>query len=156
MLCEKVRRFYSDPNNSGWIVVVAIIIILLTVVLATAKTSGEKPTMLGPDESEYFATLMMPDVANVSCCGEADVYWADKTEVGPDGQVIAIITDPRPNDRTLPDGREIHRQPIPIGTKIPVPTSKIRKKPIPNPTGHTIIFLGESGIVYCYEPQPLI
>jgi hypothetical protein len=153
-MLEKLRRFYSDPDNAGWIVVGGIIIILLAVTLASAKTTGER--FLGPDESEYFATLKMPDVANVSCCGEADVYWADGMEVGPDGQIIAIITDPRPNDRTLPDGREIHRQPIPVGTKISVPASKIRKKPIPNPTGHTIIFLGESGIVYCYEPQPLI
>lgn len=142
--------------------VILFIAYLFTLHLVHAKTVGER--FLGPDESDYFATLMMPDSPGTSCCGEADVYWADDTATGPNGEVIAIVTDTRSDDRVLPDGREIHRAHVPPGTRITVPPSKIRRHPVANPTGHTIIFLGGVGedpatsaaIVYCYEPQPLL
>jgi len=132
--------------------------LLAGVMSAGAKTYGESQYG-GADESEYYATLMQPDYPSTSCCGEADVYYADEQEEGPDGTVIAIITDTRPDERTLPDGRVIKRQHIPVGTKVLVPKYKMRKHYTPNPTGHTIIFLAgtEGGwIVYCYEPMPLL
>jgi hypothetical protein len=150
---------YDDepsPPQPMWPVIIGLVIIglicLLTV--ASAKTTGTK--YLGPDENDYYESIMMPDNPKASCCGAADVYWADEQEVGPNGEIIAIVTDARPDTRTLPDGRQIDRYHVPVGTKIPIPASKIRKVPIPNPTGHTIIWLGVGSVVYCYEPQPLL
>ncbi len=97
--------------------------------------------------SEYFASLTMPDYPNISCCGFADAYWADLTAAGPNGETIAVITDTR-------DDGPLQRPHIDVGTQIIVPPNKVRKHPVFNPTGHTLIFLGASG-VYCYEPLPL-
>lgn len=109
-----------------------------------------------PDISGYMEGLRMPDNPMVSCCSWADAFYADQTEIEPaTGNIIAIITDTRPDSFTLPDGRTINRRHIPPGTKFVVPKSKIRKKPIPNPTGHTIIFIGAQMNVLCYEPLPL-
>lgn len=159
-----VQEWLNNPANGGWIVVLGVMIILLWVAVAGAhaKTIG-KPIYGAPDDLDYYETLKMPD-SNTSCCGVADVYWADKTEQAPDGSIVAIITDARPDDRTLPDGREIHRPHVPVGTRVPVPATKLRKHPIPNPTGHTVIWLGTPSedpdaqyhIVYCYEPQALL
>lgn len=110
-----------------------------------------------PDLQSYYASLMMPDQPHRSCCGEADAWFADKTETDPaTGELIAVITDTRPDTRTLPDGRIVNRIHIPVGTRFVVPASKIRKKPTANPTGHTVIFIGAQMNVLCYEPQPLI
>jgi len=100
-----------------------------------------------PDIREYFASLMQPDNPRVSCCGEADAYWADQTDTGPNGELIAIITDTR-------DDGPLKRAHVAVGTRIVIPPSKIRRHPIPNPTGHTLVFLGAYGNVYCYEPLP--
>lgn len=70
---------------------------------------------------------MQPDRPNLSCCGEADGYWADSYEVKGD-QYVAIITDTR-DDTKL--GR---RQHIEAGTRVAVPNSKI-KWGSGNPTG---------------------
>jgi len=79
----------------------------------------------------------------MSCCGEADAYWADSFEA--DGErYVAIITDERPDG---PLGRP-HRE---LGEKILIPNSKI-KWDDGNPTGHGIIFIGAGGQVFCYVP----
>jgi hypothetical protein len=109
-----------------------------------------------PNLSDYYRSLMMPDNPRASCCGEGDAWYADETETDDSGNLIAIITDTRPDTRRLPDGTTIIRKHIPPGTKFVVPKSKIRKKPIPNPTDHTIIFIGYSNQVLCYEPVPRI
>jgi hypothetical protein len=83
---------------------------------------------------------MQPDQPRVSCCGEADAYWADSVEVK-DGEVIAIITDTRPDE-------PLRREHLPIGTRIVVPPNKM-KWDDGNPTGHIIIFL-RNGAVFCY------
>jgi hypothetical protein len=101
-----------------------------------------------PDISEWFQSLKMPDAPTTSCCGASDAYWADKTESGPHGETIAIITDTRPDEPLM-------RPHIEIGTRVVVPANKVRKPATFNPTGHTIIFVGASGNVYCYEPLPL-
>ena len=79
-----------------------------------------------PDISEWYRSLMQPDAPLSSCCGEADAYWADMSEMNAQGELVAIITDTRPDEpRQRP-----HIEP---GTKIIVPANKIRKPPIPNP-----------------------
>lgn len=91
---------------------------------------------------DWYATLMQPDNPTVSCCGEADGYWADQVETAPDGSLIAVVTDDRPDE-------PLHRHHVDIGTRIPVPQAKI-KFDRGNPTGHIIIFLSYSNQPFCY------
>lgn len=84
---------------------------------------------------------MQPDNPYVSCCGDADAYWADDYKVE-SGHVIVIITDDRPDE---PLGRP-HR---PIGTRVVVPEKKM-KWDAGNPTGHGWLFLSGGGEPYCY------
>lgn len=98
-----------------------------------------------PAVSEWFATLKQPDNPNVSCCGEADAYWADDIHVevvGDVSKVIAVITDDR-------DDEPLHRPHVPIGTRIEVPPHKL-KWDRGNPVGHSIIFLSRNLDVYCF------
>ncbi len=103
----------------------------------------------------WFQALMQPDNPAVSCCGEADAYWADSYEVSkPElqadgtiskgGEYIAIITDERPD---VP----LKRRHVDVGTRIVVPNHKL-KYDQSNPTGHGVIFLSRSDYVYCYVP----
>jgi len=96
-----------------------------------------------PNVRTWFQKLMQPDSPYMSCCGEADAYWADSYEVDGD-RYVAIITDDRPDE---PLGRP-HRRP---GERIVVPNGKI-KWDEGNPTGHGIIFIGVGGQVFCYVP----
>ena len=96
-----------------------------------------------PEMRQWFQNLMQPDIPTLSCCGEADAYWADSFEVD-HGRYVAIITDDRED---TPLGRS-HRE---LGERILVPNYKI-KWDEGNPTGHGIIFLGTNGQVYCYVP----
>ena len=89
---------------------------------------------------QWFKQLMQPDNPHVSCCGEADAYYADSFEVEGD-HYIAIITDER-------DDAPFGRPHIDVGTRIPVPNHKI-KWDEGNPTGHGVIFVGQPG-VYCF------
>lgn len=91
--------------------------------------------------SLWFQGLKQPDNPQVSCCGEADAYWADGVEIK-DGLVIAIITDTRPDE-------PLGRPHVPIGTRIVVPPNKM-KWDRGNPTGHIVIFLNFGLDVYCY------
>ncbi len=91
---------------------------------------GNQPVYL----RQWFQKLMQPDNPAVSCCGEADAFEADMFEARGD-EYVAIITN----------GKGV----IPEGTRIPVPTNKM-KWDEGNPTGHGIIFIGNGGQVYCY------
>lgn len=98
-----------------------------------------------PEVREWFQGLMQPDNPRVSCCGEADAYYADSFEVSKDGEYVAIITD----TRDIPN-----RPTIKPGTKIVVPNYKL-KYDQGNPTGHGVIFVRydeekDSFTVYCY------
>jgi hypothetical protein len=121
-------------------------IIIVTVLLASSAAAARD---LGQWENQsensrgWFQKLMQPDNPVVSCCGEADAYWADSYEVDAD-RYVAIITDERPDE---PLGRR-HLEP---GERIVVPNSKI-KWDQGNPTGHGIIFVGIGGQIYCYVP----
>jgi hypothetical protein len=90
---------------------------------------------------EWYQALMQPDNPAVSCCGEADAYWADSFEVDGD-KYVAIITDSRAD-------APLRRRHFDVGTKIVVPNHKL-KYDQSNPTGHGIIFMSASGFVYCY------
>jgi hypothetical protein len=94
-----------------------------------------------PEIRKWYEDLRQPDMPAASCCGAADAYWADSFETSPDGEYVAIITDPR-------DDEPLKRQHIDIGTKIVVPNNKLNKDS--NPTGHGIIFLSTGRYVYCY------
>src|ERR1700756_4871626 len=61
----------------------------------------------------WISHLMQPDNPTISCCGEADMYYADEVEVKGD-EVYAIITDTR-------DDAPLRRPHVPVGTKILVP-----------------------------------
>jgi hypothetical protein len=108
--------------------------------VAAARDSGqwkrEKPYV-----RHWYRTLMQPDNPSISCCGEADAYWADEVETKGD-KVIAIITD------TRPDG-PLGRRPIPPGTKFEIPQNKITYRG-GNPTGHIVIFVNQLDAVLCY------
>lgn len=95
-------------------------------------------------ESKWYQTLMQPDNPTVSCCGEADAYWADSYEVSKDGEYIAIVTDERPDE-------PLKRPHVDVGTKITIPKHKL-KYDQSNPTGHGIVFMSPSPYnhVYCY------
>ena len=115
-----------------------------------------------PEWSEWFEHLKMPDNPTVSCCGEADSYWADSYEIKKDPAGItryyAIITDERPDccyGRTIM-GNGLTRRHIPVGTPILIPDRKIvDATKQQNPTGHGIVFIGP-GVgnenIYCYLP----
>ena len=96
-----------------------------------------------PEVVTWYKNLRMPDAPGISCCGEADAYWADSFEVK-DGKYVAIITDDRP------DGPR-HRPHRDVGERVVVPNYKI-KFDEGNPTGHGILFIGAAGGVYCYIP----
>jgi hypothetical protein len=102
-----------------------------------------------PDVSAWFNSLKQPDNKDASCCGEADAYYADKVDTDALGQLVAIITDTR-------EDSPLSRRHVPVGTRVVIPASKIRKHYSPNPTEHAIVFLGNLNTVYCYEPLPLL
>lgn len=100
---------------------------------------------MAPSVRQWFRSLMQPDNPNISCCGEADAYFADGFETAKGGEYIAIITD----TRDVPN-----RPPIRPGTRIVVPHSKL-KYDAGNPTGHGVIFVRydsdeETFSVLCY------
>lgn len=116
----------------------------LVITLGLAQVHGRDLGQWGnndPAVSEWYRTLMQPDNPSVSCCGEADAYWADEIHVR-DGKVFARITDDRPDE---PRGRP-HRD---IGEEFEIPPSKL-KWDNGNPTGHQILFLSTGGFVYCF------
>jgi hypothetical protein len=119
-----------------------IFVLLLLASPAPARDFGQWENQ-PPHVRAWFQKLMQPDLPTISCCGEADAYWADSFEVDGD-RYVAIITDERPDG---PLGRP-HRE---SGQRIVVPNHKI-KWDDGNPTGHGIIFIGMGGQVYCYVP----
>ena len=93
------------------------------------------------DVRAWFRNLMQPDNPTISCCGEADAYYADSFGVDED-RYVAVITDERPDE-------PLGRRHIAPGTRVIVPNHKI-KWDNGNPTGHGVIFIGSSGQVFCY------
>ena len=56
---------------------------------ALARDLGQWET-LNPEIREWYQALMQPDNPAVSCCGEADAYWADSFEVDGDKYLSLI------------------------------------------------------------------
>jgi hypothetical protein len=84
-----------------------------------------------PELKAWYESLRQPDNPAVSCCGEADAYYADSYEMTAAGEYIAIITDERTVEGRVPRA---------AGTKIVIPKHKL-KFDQGNPTGHGIVFL---------------
>jgi len=124
----------------GLLAAVLVVIGVFVISAVLARDLGQWDE-IDPKIALWFSTLMQPDNPDISCCGEADAWWADATEVK-DGQTIAIITDDR-------DDEPLYRHHVPIGTRIIVPPNKI-KFDRGNPTGHVVIFLSYDNSVYCY------
>lgn len=94
-----------------------------------------------PNINAFYRNAMQPDT-RVSCCGEADAYWADSFEIDKDGEYVAIITD----DRVIPQ-----RPSIPVGTRVIIPNEKLANVASQsNPTGHGIVFVNVNLHVFCY------
>lgn len=108
--------------------------------VASARDFGQWEAT-DPQIRQWFQALMQPDNPAVSCCGEADAYWADSFEVDGD-RYVAIITDSRPDE-------PLRRKHVDVGTRIVIPNHKL-KYDQSNPTGHGIIFLNRNDYVYCY------
>jgi hypothetical protein len=119
----------------------ALAILALSIHYANAHDYGQWEAT-DPAIRHWYQTLMQPDNPAVSCCGEADAYWADSYEVSENGEYIAIITDDRPDE-------PLRRRHIEIGTRIVVPHHKL-KYDQSNPTGHGIVFTTNTLYVYCY------
>ena len=99
-----------------------------------------------PAVREWYRELKQPDNPHVSCCGEADAYYADKVYTK-DGKNIAVITDTRPDE-------PLKRPHVPPGTEVVIPDHKM-KWDRGNPTGHNVIFLSNPAAdgrrdVYCF------
>ena len=105
--------------------------------VASARDLGQWEAT-DPGVREWYQALMQPDNPAVSCCGEADAYWADSFEVDGD-KYVAIITDSRPDE-------PLRRKHIDIGTRFVIPNHKL-KYDQSNPTGHGIIFLSRGDYV---------
>lgn len=129
------------PLIGAIVVMVGLIAFLWSVDFARARDLGQWDTT-SQQIRQWYQSLMQPDNPAVSCCGEADSYWADSYEVSKDGEYVAIITDERPDE-------PLQRQHVPVGTKIVIPNNKL-KYDQSNPTGHGIVFLSRGGWVYCY------
>lgn len=116
------------------------VLIVSSIVAALARDNGQWEKS-DPRVKEWFQTLMQPDNPKVSCCGEADAYWADEIHVR-DGKTYVTITDDRPDE-------PLGRPHIPVGTEIEVPNHKL-KWDQGNPTGHNVLFVSTAGYAFCY------
>ena len=89
-------------------------LLLAAVLLATPIRDFGQWGETDPSTRQWFQALMQPDNPYVSCCGEADAYYSDSYELGPNGEYIAIITDERPDTWVDSNGsrhcRQCHRE----------------------------------------------
>lgn len=135
-----------DKRRVGCLLVVIVgliaiaFFVLVLVDTASARDLGQW-TNQDPAIHEWYEHLMQPDNPAVSCCGEADAYWADDFHVR-NGKTVATVTDDR-------DDVPLRRPHIDVGTQIEVPDNKL-KYDQGNPTHHGVIFMSKSGWVYCY------
>jgi hypothetical protein len=68
-----------------------VILLLVASVLFLTLPAGARPRPVGNVRirtvTAWYRKLMMPDAPTVSCCGEADAYWADTFETSAGWQV---------------------------------------------------------------------
>jgi hypothetical protein len=112
---------------------------------------------------DWISSVQRPDIRGASCCGDGDAFIADDFELGPKGELYAIITgdyhDVQYPGTELDDGS---LPPLPYsvkrGTRILIPKEKRNIAPEDaNRSGHGVVFLMPSdGSVLCYFAPPLI
>lgn len=125
----------------NWSLVEATLILaLLFATSAHARDLGQWEDS-DPVVSEWFKTLMQPDVPTASCCGAADAYWCDDYYAR-DGKAYCRITD-------LRDDGPLKRAHVDPGTEIEIPPNKL-KHDAGNPSGHSVVFLSRGLYVYCF------
>lgn len=139
-----IERLRKAPSVSWQRLALAgsfFIVFVWAAALASARDLGQWGNQ-DPAIRKWFNGLMMPDYPWLSCCGNADAYWADSFEVNGD-QYVAVITDTRPDAL-------LGRPHIEFGTHILIPKHRI-KWDKGNPTGHGWVFIGGDE-VFCYLP----
>lgn len=127
-------------------VALAFAILFAIATVAPARDLGQWDGS-DPEMRAWFQGLRQPDNKSMSCCGEADAYFADSFVVE-DGTFFAIVTDDRPDE-------PLGRPHVPVGTRVAIPPNKIMREGS-NPTGHFVLFLSSYGMVYCYVTGSLI
>lgn len=140
MLLFGIWLYLCDHRNQAGLPLLIAGLLFLCIGCATARDLGQWENS-DATVREWYQSLMMPDLPNASCCGEADAYWADEIHVR-NGKTYATITDDRPDE---PRGRP-H---VAIGTEVEIPDRKL-KWDRSNPTGHGVVFLSRAGYVFCY------
>lgn len=130
-------------NRRGLIVLFGALLALGAIIWSAKSRARDlgQWTATDPAIRSWYEHLMQPDAPEVPCCSFADGYYADTVETK-DGQLVAVITDTRPDE-------PLGRPHVPVGTRIAVPPNKI-KWDNGNPTGHIVIFLGIDRQVFCY------
>ena len=97
-----------------FLVVIGMLVWLLVEIRSAGARDFGQWENTDPAIRRWYRDLDAADNPAVSCCGEADAYWADAFESNEKGEYVAIITDPRPDE-------PLHRKHQDIGTKIVVP-----------------------------------
>jgi len=128
---------YLGPTLAG---AGAIILLILIVAPARAHDTGQWEKN-DPAITEWYRSLMQPDVPSASCCGPADAYFCDEYYAR-NGKAYCKITDDRPDEPR-------HRPHVDVGTEIEIPPYKL-KFDKSNPTGHHIVFISRQFYVYCF------
>jgi len=141
--------------------------LMLTTTAASARDGYEgRPSVCAQSSpasvercQQWISTVLRPDT-RTSCCGDGDSFIADDFELGPHGELYAIISVDYP-DVTAPesdDGTPSVTVRITRGTKILVPADKQNHAPEDaNRSGHGVLFLlpGTKSVL-CYFAPPLI
>lgn len=144
MRMTRERWTDGEAISAGVAFIVGLLFILLGIALLAPIVHARDVGQWEQSDARtslWYRSLMQPDNPGVSCCGEADAYWADKVEIE-GNKVFAIITDDRADE-------PLRRPHVPVGKRIEVPRHKY-KFDRGNPTGHNVIFLSVTLQVYCF------
>jgi hypothetical protein len=139
-------------------------VLVVAFVFSAITTISPRALDHGFDHSDpvvrWFDHLRRPDVDDhflgvVSCCGLGDAYPAELiVDGGRYGEWTAKITDGR--EIEFPDGT--WRPPLPDGTVVHFPATKVTRADQGNPTKHAWLFLsvwgGEVHEIWCFVPLP--
>lgn len=135
------RESVCRPIKLGFVLGFVVALLALLLHAAAARDLGQWE-QTDPETRSWFEHLMQPDNPQAPCCSFADAYYADTVETDSDGNLIAVVTDDRPD-------APLNRPHVPVGTRVVIPKEKI-KWDKGNPTGHIVLFMGYGGTVYCY------
>src|SRR2546430_10693349 len=93
---QHIQSLASPRVVAGEATMLGIIIAFMLVASPAAARDFGQWENQAPQVRKWFQSLIQPDAPFMSCCGEADAYWADSFEVDGD-RYVAIITDERPD-----------------------------------------------------------